>query len=772
MNSWLALLRAGAPPELVWGLVPRIVGCLYVLAFSSLSVQILGLVGTRGISPAREQLGAMAQHFPGWRRFVRLPTLLWLRPTDGMLRTLPWVGVAAGLWLIYGGPGSRLALLACFLIYLSLDVAALIFPWDCLLFEVGVLTLFLPETLPLPALETSALPLPIAAFAIRFLLIRVMWGFAKLKFIGTKPGDDLYLRGFLAWMPMCTPLGFLLQHAPAWLLRIAHGFMWFVEVICPGLVFFRGELRAVGALGLMGLMAGIWATGNWGFFNLGYGALCFAFFDTQSSIFDTTLASMTESPSSICVHALLTLHLLSALLYFPNNSWGTHAVWFLPLDEFTYKRRWLRALMAFYRVLAPFRLVHGYGVFPPNSSPPIKIVPVFEGSADGIIYRPYPFRYMPSSPQSRTPIVAPHHPRLDHLSVYAGGGMTESDYLSSLMGAGKPYGFSPFSHFSWLHRVMQRLLEGEPTVRGLFGVDPFPDAPPRFCRVSLRALTPASLAHAKATGERWYMRDAGVLLRAREKSDLVYQSWLPPPELQHPDAVYWRRQSPALKAMLAAARAGTPHVEAIRIASDLRAEEVADFWERFVPLVASSRGDFDAIDWTSDQVYAAFGQQGVLRMERIAERYVYLLRSKLEPHIYGDREPTLEKRWCFNFHLVLQGLVLDGREAFEAVWQDPARGVERARQMTPQTLLHFIGVVRNETVRYHGRTLRIARRLTNVFEEVIPGLMEFRDLLTQKRPLAETWLPECVRSESGEWHCPNFVSQETAAPSAPAISGA
>ena len=37
---------------------------------------------------------------------------------------------------------SWIALLLCWAIYLSLDVCALMFPWDCLLLEAGFLTLF------------------------------------------------------------------------------------------------------------------------------------------------------------------------------------------------------------------------------------------------------------------------------------------------------------------------------------------------------------------------------------------------------------------------------------------------------------------------------------------------------------------------------------------------------------------------------------------------------------------------------------------------------
>ncbi len=734
-------------------------GVLYAVAFASLAPQVLGLIGSRGIAPVRAQLAAARAHFPGPLRFIRFPTLLWLDASDRTLRALPWIGILCGGFAGIGGTGSVWALLACWVIYLSLDGCTLMFPWDCLLLEAGFLSLFVPEPPALPLLASQSLPLPIVAFAWRLLLVRLMWGFAKFKFIGTKPGDSLYLRGFLAWMPMCTPLGFQLQKAPAWLLRAAYGFMWLVEVVCPALVFFQGAPRAIAALGLLSLMLGIGATGNWGFFNLGYGALCIVLLDTQSTLFDISWAQVVSSPGALFVHASMTVLLFGALLHFPLNSWATHTFLHWPFEDLTWKRPLLRGLIAFYRALSPFRLMHAYGVFPPNSSPPIKVIPVFEGSADGLHFHAYGYRYMPTSETSRPPVVAPHHPRIDHLCVYAGSGMSEGDYFASLVGAGKPYGFSPFSHFSWLHRVMERLLEGEPSVLQLLGHNPFTDAPPKLVRVSLRALAPAGQDECRA-GRFWRVRHLGVVLPARGPDELAFGHWLAPPELLHPDFVHWRKKSPALSAMVATYARGAPHEEAVRAASDLEAEEVERFWQDFLPAVAATRGDLGRLDESARAVRERFGLAALLRFERIAERYAFLLRLRLEPHFYGGVEPILPKRSNFRFHLLLHELVLDGRAPYEGYLRAPATVAVRAAQQTEASELQFIGVVRNETVRYHGRALRIARQLTNVAEPFIPGILEFKELLTEHVPSDEDWLPSCERSPRGVWTCEGFVLPE------------
>jgi hypothetical protein len=311
-----------------------------------------------------------------------------------------------------------------------------------------------------------------------------------------------------------------------------------------------------------------------------------------------------------------------------------------------------------------------------------------------------------------------------------------------------------------MHRLMQRLLEGEPSVTALFRTNPFGAAAPRYCRVRLHAMTPASLEHAARTGQRWRVRDAGVLLPARASNQSVYRHWVSPPELLHPDALYFRRVSPALRAMLAAYAAGSPHDQAVRCESDLRQEEVTLFWQRFVPSIARTRGDFEHIDEATTELHREFGVETVLRCERIAERYVFMLRQKLEPHMYGGVEPTLKPRWATNFHFMLHDLLLDGRERFEHYLTVPASAVARCQDVSPEQLLHFVAVVRNEVLRFHMRMLRISTRLTDAYEDDIPGLIEYRELLTRRPPPTETWVPECSRSDSGLWRCLNFGAEE------------
>src|SRR5688572_21999486 len=133
-------------PELVWGLIPRFVGLLYVFAFAGLSAQLYTGLGKGGLLPIAPRLAAARRDLTGWRRFHQLPTILWLNSSDGFIRALPFVGVVLGLCMIYGGPIAPVANVLAMILWLSLEPAGLIFPWDTMLQEAGFLCLFLPGT--------------------------------------------------------------------------------------------------------------------------------------------------------------------------------------------------------------------------------------------------------------------------------------------------------------------------------------------------------------------------------------------------------------------------------------------------------------------------------------------------------------------------------------------------------------------------------------------------------------------------------------------------
>jgi len=106
---------------LVSWLFLRLFGAIYIAAFASLGVQVLGLVGHEGILPLGDYLSAARQ---GWgvAAYWRLPTLFWLDSSDTVLLAAAMIGVVLGLFVTLG-IWVRPALIGAFVLYLPTPLA-------------------------------------------------------------------------------------------------------------------------------------------------------------------------------------------------------------------------------------------------------------------------------------------------------------------------------------------------------------------------------------------------------------------------------------------------------------------------------------------------------------------------------------------------------------------------------------------------------------------------------------------------------------------------
>jgi hypothetical protein len=160
----------------VFGLGLRLLALVQCLAFYALFRDVLGIAGSRGLQPVGDVLRAYKQHY-GLRRFLYAPSLLHFAHSDRALRRWLLLGMLCALGSALGGPISPLLFAASWLIYLSFDVAVdLLYPWDALLLEAGLLAVLAP---PLPVLEVgvSMEPDPILVWLFRLLAFRVVFGF-------------------------------------------------------------------------------------------------------------------------------------------------------------------------------------------------------------------------------------------------------------------------------------------------------------------------------------------------------------------------------------------------------------------------------------------------------------------------------------------------------------------------------------------------------------------------------------------------------------------
>ena len=735
-------------PELVWGLFQRALGVAYFWAIIQLYPQVLPLAGSRGVQPVVRKLAQIRDGYPGWRHWLYFPTLLWLNATDRFLKGWLLVGAGAALVVVYGGPLAGGALLVCWAVYLSFDLAVgLTYPWDSVLFEAGFLGLFLPQLPTLPELAVTTLPVPAVAWAYRWLFFRLLFGFGKFKFIGGSLHDTGYFKSFLVNIPLPTYLGWYAYRLPRWVFQGIILLVFTSEVVLPFGVFFAGDTRVVVACMTALLMVGIQLVSNFGFFNVLTIVLCLPLLDRNASLFDTTAAMLQEHPVTHVVVAGLAL---GGLLNLPFNSWCT-LTWLHWPSLLRIRLPGVQPLLAFYRALLRFRLVHSYGVFPPTSSPPIRWVPVIEGSRDGVTWLPYEYWYMTTTETTPPRFVAPHHPRFDHAIFYESYGTNDTNFVWSTMGNCNPY---DFTHASGLECILQRLLEGEPSTLKLFRHSPFPaDAPPTTVRVTLYRFQPVSPAEQRRTGRWWTRTQAGTHLPPVWLDGSVWEQRSTQPELFHPDAIHWRRRSPQTRAWHELAKAGAtdqfwPAIEA-GMTTDLD-----EFWNGFMVLIQQSGLAWPMLPEAVARFRSQYDRQQRGDLERILNRLSLALLAKLEPHFIGKAEPQLPVSEYFQLALLTHHLIAKGRTIYTAVLQNPAEAAAHLTDFRPEQSFYYLGLFWFDTLVYQARKFRLSMQISVLQSgNGLPGFLELVPFVSQQfTDIGYENLPTMRRNPvNGEW---------------------
>ncbi|MGB7441856.1 MAG: lipase maturation factor family protein [Coleofasciculaceae cyanobacterium] len=722
-----------------------------MIAIISLWHQVLPSAGSRGIRPVKFLLKKIGRDYPDWQRFFYFPSLLWLSAEDWFLQGLVVGGVCSSLVVIFGGDYSGFALLICWLVYLSLDIAiGLAYPWDSLLLEAGFLALFLPSIPALPQLEVTSLPLASVTWAYHWLIFRLMLGFGKYKFWDSSLRDLAYLKGFFINQPMPTYFGWYAFRLPLWLLKFSLGLMFLVEVPIPFLVFVPGEARVFAAVAIALLMVAIQLTGNYGFFNILVIVLCLTLLDVNASIFNQGLIELVYPWQNLLTNAVVLILFIGGLLYFPFNSWCSQTWLYWP-STLKIDNPWLVKLLNFYRALAPFRLLHAYGVFPPHSSPGIRLVPIVEGTEDGRVWQEYHYRYMTSTESSPPRFVAPFHPRLDHGVFYEAFGQS-NNFLCSLAGPCNPY---VFSHISWLDCLIQRLLMGDSVVASLFGHNPFPSSsrPPVAIRVNLYMYQPTTPEEQARTGKWWVRTLIGEHLPPTSLDREALRQLLPDPELFHWDALIWKRRSRELNSLINLACTCGDAEPAFVTNSAGFPLDVDLFWSDFITSIdLEERQDWQNLPGVVERVRSRYSQSQLRDFEKILARLSLMLSARLEPYFFGKEEPQINLSSYFHLGMLIQHIIGQGRDAYEATLRNPAIAAAQAEIMTNETGLFYLGLFRYETMVFHARKFRLLQRISTIESvEGLPGFWQLIPFLSQQFESEDESLPTFIQSADGEW---------------------
>ena len=477
------------PPTYFWARrwFLRVLGLIYLVAFVSLWVQVDGLIGADGIWPIKQVLPATHDQL-GAHAYWLFPTLCWFNPSNEFLHFLCGGGAVLSLLLVFGiAPAISLA--GLFVFYLSLTIAGqtfLSFQWDILLLETGFLSIF---AAPWRLWWTRANEPPVsraALFLLKLLLFKLllMSGMVKLT-SGDESWWKLTALDYHYWsQPLPTVFAWYADQSPEWFKHFSVAFCLVVEIIVPFFIWTPRRLRVMAAGLLIFLQIAIAITGNYCFFNLLTIALCLWLIN------DALVASLSRGAKETAVidrrdrgeHGGRALPQLATyaviIITVPINAW-------LIFTAFRPEAEWPRPLAMIYSRLEAFRIVNGYGLFRVMTKDREEIV--IEGSADGIEWRPYEFKWKPGNIMHAPGWCAPHQPRLDWQMWFAALGTPRQN--------------------PWFIRTLICLLQGKRAVVQLLETNPFPEKPPRYVRALFYRYRFTTMAERRRNTAWWHRQE-------------------------------------------------------------------------------------------------------------------------------------------------------------------------------------------------------------------------------------------------------------------------
>jgi hypothetical protein len=441
------------------GLFARGLALTYAAAFLSFGVQARGLVGTHGILPAADFLEAVREYLGdgAWRE---VPTVFWLRADDAALLAVCAAGVVLSIALFFGLV-PRLAAAGLWALYLSLLPVGQIFlgyQWDALLLETGLLAIALvPGGLHVPLARTPP-PGIVPLLLIRWLVFRLFLLSGLVKLLSGDPSWlDLSAMTFHFWtQPLPNPLSPFVHALPAWMNEGTTLVTLAVELGLPWCVFGPRPLRLAAAVGFIGLMIAINATGNYGFFGLLACVLCIPLID--DAVWRRLPGLRSLPPAPVAERApsragRVAAYALGALVAATTTGSALLRIGVdVPVP--------LGVLMRAARPLASF---HAYGLFATMTKdrPEIEV----EGSRDGTTWLAYEFHFKPDRLDEPPREAGLHMPRLDWQMWFAA--------------------LDECRDTPWFLAFLRRLLEAEPDVLALLARDPFDGDRPRYIRTTL-----------------------------------------------------------------------------------------------------------------------------------------------------------------------------------------------------------------------------------------------------------------------------------------------
>lgn len=420
----------------------RGLGCIYLIAFLIAANQFIPLLGEHGLQPVRR--------FLRYTQFQKAPSLFWINCSDRFITGVIWFGIVLSIFAVtgwsesFGLMGSMLTWALLWMIYLSLvNVGQTFygFGWETMLTETGFLAIFLGSS-------DTRTPI-VVTWLIVWVLFRTMFGAGLIKLRSDPCWRDLTCLFYhYETQPLPNPLSWYLHHSPPWAHKAGVLFTHFAQLLVPWFYFAPAPLcYLAGGLTILFQITLI-LSGNLSWLNYITIVLCIPCFD------DRLLARVIHVPHST-----------------PANMSLPHAIAAGALSVIVLALSWRPARNLFSRrqlmnaSFEPLHLVNTYGAFGAVTRERFEVVikgTDTETPDANAEWREYEFKGKPGDVNRRPCLVSPYHWRLDWQMWFAA--------------------MSPAEFHPWIFALMQRLLEGEKRILGLFARNPFPNAPPKFIR--------------------------------------------------------------------------------------------------------------------------------------------------------------------------------------------------------------------------------------------------------------------------------------------------
>jgi len=436
----------------------RALGLIFFSAFYSLWFQIHGLIGSRGVLPARDYL-VLAKRVAGAKAYWIAPTLLWVNDSDAMLTAIVVAGAIASITLTFNLlPRTSIAVaIVCFLSFIGAAQDFASYQSDGMLLEAAFLSLFLGRK--------NAPPPRLARFVLVWEWFRIYFESGLVKILSGEQQwrnftamDKYYENG-----PLPTWIGWHAQQLPHSFHAATAAATLLIELFIVWLGLFPSRWSRVTCFAICTLLQiGIIATANYAFLN--YLMLALGVWLLDDEVLNAGRTSARPDGLKPVLRVLLIAHLIttSVMFFFPS----------FPL-----------AL-----ALGPSRIVNNFGLFAVMTRARFEIE--FQGTHEGKTWIAYPFRYKPQDVKKAPGIYAPYQPRFDWNLWFASLGPPEDN---------------PF-----VMNTESRLMEGSPQVLELFAGNPFAEQPPIAVRAVLWQYWFTTRVERARTGAWWNRRLVGL----------------------------------------------------------------------------------------------------------------------------------------------------------------------------------------------------------------------------------------------------------------------